>query len=285
MEENKSTNTDAALFSHREEIEMDLLLEGVYRLSGYDFRNYMRSSIGRRIQNRMRMEQIPTISRLLEQAIYEPEMLDKLLNDFSINVTEMFRNPSFFKTFREQVVPILKELPAIRIWHAGCSTGEEVYSMAILLEEEGLAERTHIFATDMNERVLELAKQGRFVLNKMQNYTKNYFLSGGTRSFSEFYTTDERFAYLKPELLNNISFAQHNLVTDQSFNEFHVIICRNVLIYFTGALQNQVHHLFHESLCDGGFIGLGDKESLKFTEVAYNYQEFNASEKIYRKIT
>ncbi|AZB44147.1 protein-glutamate O-methyltransferase CheR [Bacillus sp. FJAT-42376] len=271
-------------FSQREEIEIDLLLEGVYRLSGYDFRNYMRSSIGRRIRNRMRMEQIPSISRLLEQAIYEPEILNKLLNDFSINVTEMFRNPSFFKSFREKVVPQLRDLPVIRIWHAGCSTGEEVYSMAILLEEEGLADRTHIFATDMNERVLEQAKQGKFALAKMQNYTKNYFLSGGQRSLSEFYTTDERFAYFHPKLLTNISFAQHNLVTDQSFNEFHVIVCRNVLIYFTGALQNQVHHLFHQSLSDGGFVGLGDKESLKFTEVAYHYQEFVPSEKIYRKI-
>ncbi|MTH54785.1 protein-glutamate O-methyltransferase CheR [Bacillus mangrovi] len=271
-------------FSAREEMEIDLLLEGVYRLSGYDFRSYMRSSIGRRIQNRLRLEQIPTISGLLEKAIHEPEMLTKLLNDFSINVTEMFRNPSFFKAFREKAVPHLKNFPVIRIWHAGCSTGEEVFSMAILLEEEGLSDRTQIFATDMNERVLNLAKQGKFALNKMQNYTKNYMLSGGSRSFSEFYSADEQYAYIHPELMKNISFAQHNLVTDQSFNEFHVIVCRNVLIYFTGALQNQVHQLFYDSLSDGGFLGLGDKESLKFTEVAYQYQEFDTAEKIYRKL-
>ncbi|MGD6818896.1 CheR family methyltransferase [Metabacillus sp. 84] len=284
MEEKDLNYLEESSSGLREEIEMDLLLEGIYRLSGYDFRGYMRSSIGRRIQNRMRMEQINRISSLLDRAIHEPEMLNTLLNDFSINVTEMFRNPSFFRSFREKVVPRLRELPAVRIWHAGCSTGEEVYSMAILLEEEGLSERTHIYATDMNERVLDQAKKGKFALTKMQNYTKNYLLSGGTRSFSEFYSADERFAYFRPELMKNISFAQHNLVTDQSFNEFHVIICRNVLIYFTGTLQNQVHRLFHESLCEGGFIGLGDKESLKFTEVAYDYQEFDPAEKIYRKI-
>lgn len=284
MEEWKLDTSDDILFSPREEIEIELLLEGIFKISGFDFRDYMRSSIGRRIRNRMKLERVPTITRMLEKSLYEPEFLSQLLNDFSINVTEMFRDPSFFKAFREKVVPLLKGQPEIRIWHAGCSTGEEVFSMAILLEEEGLSEKTHIYATDMNERVLNQAKQGTFLLSKMQNYTKNYLLAGGKKAFSEYYTTDEKYAYFHPRLLENISFAQHNLVTDHSFNEFHVIVCRNVLIYFTLPLQDQVHELFHSSLSNGGFLGLGDKEALKFTSVAYKYQEFEQAEKIYRKI-
>jgi chemotaxis protein methyltransferase CheR len=195
----------------------------------------------------------------------------------------MFRNPEFFKAFREQVVPQLRDYPEIRIWHAGCATGEEVYSMAILMEEEGLGSKTKLYATDMNEFVLEKANRGIFSLNKMRNYTKNYILSGGTQAFSEYYTADGQFAYLKPSILKQISFAQHNLVTDQSFNEFHVILCRNVLIYFTVGLQNQVHELFYESLSPKGFLGLGDKESLQFAKKADQYEEFVESMKIYRK--
>ncbi|UZJ81157.1 CheR family methyltransferase [Fictibacillus sp. KU28468] len=267
-----------------ENMEADLLLEAIYRLSGFDFRKYMRSSIIRRIQNRVRMERIPTITRLLEKVIHEKGFLEKLLNDFSINVTEMFRDPEFFKAFRQRVVPELRKMPEIRIWHAGCATGEEVYSMAILIEEEGLADKTTIYATDMNEKVLEKAKQGTFSLLKMQTYTKNYMQAGGKEAFSEYYTADEHFAYFHPSLLRNIIFAQHNLVTDSSFNEFHVIICRNVLIYFTSELQNQVQGLFYESLCPSGFLGLGNKESLRFSEKTSYYTEFDAAEKIYRKL-
>ncbi|MCD7035833.1 protein-glutamate O-methyltransferase CheR [Metabacillus sp. GX 13764] len=284
MEERKLQHSDDIILDPLEEMETELLLEGIFRVSGFDFREYMRSSIGRRIKNRMKLEQIPTITRMLEKALHEPEFLNQLLNDFSINVTEMFRDPSFFKTFREKAVSVLSKHQNIRIWHAGCSTGEEVFSMAILLKEEGLYDRTTIYATDMNEKVLDQAKLGIFPLSKMQAYTKNYFLAGGEKAFSEYYTTDEKFAYFQPELLKNIIFAQHNLVTDQSFNEFHVIICRNVLIYFTLPLQDQVHELFHTSLAKGGFLGLGSKEALKFTSVAYNYQEFDPEEKLYRKI-
>ncbi|MDN4527530.1 CheR family methyltransferase [Fictibacillus fluitans] len=266
-----------------EHIEVDLLLEAIYRLSGFDFRKYMKSSIIRRIQNRMRLERIGTITAMQEKIIHEKGFLEKILNDFSINVTEMFRDPSFFRSFRQKVVPELKKLENIRIWHAGCATGEEVYSMAILLKEEGLADKTTIYATDMNENVLQKAKQGTFSLVKMQTYTKNYMQAGGTEAFSEYYTADDHFAYFHPSLLKNISFAQHNLVTDSSFNEFHVIICRNVLIYFTGELQNQVQDLFYESLCTGGFLGLGDKESLRFSEKTTHYLEFDCTEKIYQK--
>lgn len=266
-----------------EDLEVDFLLEAVYRLSGFDFRQYNRSSISRRIHNRMKMNGIPTITGLLEKVIHEDGFLEQLLNDFSINVTEMFRNPSFFKAFREEVVPILREYPEIRIWHAGCATGEEVYSMAILLEEEGLKDKTVIYATDMNEQVLEKASKGAFPIQKMQAYTKNYMLAGGNKAFSEYYKADYQYAYFHPSLLENIIFAQHNLVTDQSFNEFHVIICRNVLIYFTPELQDQVQHLFYESLSPQGFLGLGDKETLKFCQVMDNFQEVVGSERIYQR--
>jgi len=264
-------------------LEIDLLLEAIYRLSGYDFRQYNRSSISRRIFNRMRINSIPTISRVQEKAVHDKEFLEQLLNDFSINVTEMFRNPSFFKAFREKVIPILREYQEIRIWHAGCATGEEVYSMAILLQEEGLIDKATIYATDMNEQVLEKAKKGAFPIHKMQAYTKNYMLAGGTHAFSEYYKTDYQYAYFHPTLLKNIIFAQHNLVTDQSFNEFHVVLCRNVLIYFSPKLQSQVHHLFYESLSDKGFLCLGDKETLRFEEVISKYREIVGNERIYQK--
>lgn len=265
-------------------LEIDLLLEAIYRLSGYDFRQYNRSSISRRIFNRMRINSIPTISRVQEKVIHDQEFLEQLLNDFSINVTEMFRNPSFFKAFREKVIPALREYQEIRIWHAGCATGEEVYSMAILLQEEGLIDKAVIYATDMNEQVLEKAKKGVFPIHKMQAYTKNYMLAGGAHAFSEYYKTDYQYAYFHPTLLKNIIFAQHNLVTDQSFNEFHVVLCRNVLIYFSPQLQSQVHHLFYESLSDKGFLCLGDKETLRFEEVISNYREVVGNERIYQKI-
>ncbi|QQZ10175.1 CheR family methyltransferase [Heyndrickxia vini] len=269
---------------HTTNMEIELLLEGMYRLSGYDFRNYMRSSIWRRIQNRMRIERVATITGLLDKAIHEPGFIDILLNDFSINVTEMFRDPHFFYSFRKKVVPLLRDLPEIRIWHAGCATGEEVFSMAILMDEEGLGEKTKIYATDMNEQVLEKAKCGIFPLSKMQVYTKNYMQAGGTHAFSEYYTADFKQANFNASLKKNIIFFQHNLVTDQSFNEFHVIICRNVLIYFNAELQNQVHELFYESLCPNGFLGLGDNESLRFATRTSSYGEFDNAERIYRKL-
>lgn len=265
----------------KEEIELDLLLTAVYRLTGYDFRQYMRSSLMRRVQNRLSREKLLTITGLTERIIYDEDVLHKLLRDFSINVTEMFRDPSFFKAFREEVVPVLRKLPEIRVWHAGCSTGEEAYSMAILLEEEGLANKTKIYATDMNDIVLEKAAGGVIPLPKMQAYTKNYLAAGGKRSFSEYYTADSNGAVLHSTLLENIVFAQHNLVTDGSFNEFHVIISRNVLIYFNFELQQQVYNLFNESLSAGGFLGLGSKETIR-SDSAY-FENFNTQEKLFRK--
>ncbi|MGN7477455.1 CheR family methyltransferase [Solibacillus silvestris] len=267
----------------KKKLEVRLLLEAVYTLSGFDFRKYNQQSILRRVEHRMRINNIPTISRLTESIIYDEQLLKVLLNDFSINVTEMFRDPSFFRVFREHIVPQLHQLDKIRIWHAGCATGEEVYSMAILLQEEGLLGRTVMYATDMNEEVLKKAQEGAFPLHKMQAYTKNYMLAGGTEGFSQYYKTDNCYASFHPYLRENIIFAQHNLATDQSFQEFDIIICRNVLIYFTPELQNGVHDLFYNSLAQNGFLGLGDKETLQFTALATKYRTVNAAERIYQK--
>ncbi len=276
-------NIDIIEPSELQEIEINLLLEGLYQMYGYDFRGYVRGSISRRIINRMKAERLPTITALLEKVLHEPRVLERLLNDLSIRMTEMYRDPSFFAAFRKEVVPLLRELPEIRIWHAGCATGEEVYSMAILMQEEGLSEKTRIYATDMNEKALHAAQKGAFPLKKMQQYTKNYLKSGGKMAFSEYYTTDHQFAYFSPNLTENLTFAQHNLVSDSSFNEFHVILCRNVMIYFDNTLQQQVHRLFYDSLADGGFIGLGSKESLLGMPKGIKYEEFKSCEKIYRK--
>lgn len=266
---------------NNEDLELELLLLAIYRLSGYDFSNYMRSSIMRRATARMNAEKLPSITSLTDRVIHDERVLSEILKDFSINVTEMFRDPPFFKALREEVIPLLKDLPDIRIWHAGCSTGEEAYSMAILIEEEGLSDRTKIYATDMNETVLKKAEAGLIPLHKMQAYTKNYMLAGGKKSFSEYYDADSEAARLKPSLKEKIVFAQHNLVTDGSFNEFHVIICRNVLIYFNLHLQQQVFRLFDESLSPGGFLGLGTKESAR-TDLGF-LEAFNSKDKIYRK--
>jgi chemotaxis methyl-accepting protein methylase len=277
------TDIDLSVPNELQEIEINLLLEGLYQMYGYDFRGYVRGSIGRRVINRMKAERLLTITALLEKVLHEPGVLERLLNDFSIRMTEMYRDPSFFAAFRNEVVPLLRELPEIRIWHAGCATGEEVYSMAILMQEEGLSGKTRIYATDMNEKALKAAQKGAFPLKKMQQYTKNYLKSGGKMAFSEYYTTDHQFAYFSPNLTENLTFAQHNLVSDSSFNEFHVILCRNVMIYFDNTLQQQVHRLFYDSLADGGFIGLGSKESLLGMPKGMKYGEFNPCEKIYRK--
>nr|WP_216829286.1 protein-glutamate O-methyltransferase CheR [Alkalihalobacterium elongatum] len=266
-----------------ERIEIELLLEGIYRHYGFDFRNYAYSSVKRRVWHRVRAEQLNTISELQSKVLHDPLVLKSFLNDLSINVTEMFRDPSFFKAFREKVIPSLRDIPFIRIWHAGCSSGEEAYSMAILLLEEGLYEKTKIYATDMNEDILEKAREARIPLSYMQLYTKNYQQAGGHKEFSEYYTAHHDYVLLNPILKKNIVFAHHNLVTDHSFNEFHVIICRNVLIYFNIALKNRVYDLFYHSLSDGGYLGLGNKETLTSGDTSHFYQEIDRNEKIYIK--
>jgi len=267
-----------------EKIEISLLLEGIYQRYGHDFRSYAYSSIQRRIKHRLDIEKLESISHLQQKVLYEPDFMEKLLRDFSINVTEMFRDPEFYVSFRKHVVPILHSYPFIRIWHAGCSTGEEAYSMAILLHEEGLYKKSKIYATDMNKDVIEKAKTGVFSFDKMKQYTSNYQKAGGLHAFSEYYTADKYGVKFQPFLSENIVFAQHNLVTDSSFNEFNVILCRNVLIYFDKQLQSHVHGLFKESLSRFGILGLGNKESIRFSSYADLYEELDRDNKIYKKI-
>jgi chemotaxis protein methyltransferase CheR len=267
-----------------ERIELDCLLEAIYRRYGFDFREYAPASLRRRVARRMELEGLTTVSALQERILRAPELMERLILDLSINVTSMFRDPSFYVAFREKVVPLLRTYPFTRIWVAGCSTGEEVYSLAILLEEESLYERTRIYATDLNEAVLDHAREAVFPLAKMQEYTKNYIRAGGRRAFSDYYVSAYDAAAFDQSLRRNVVFAHHNLVSDHSFNEFNVIVCRNVMIYFDRALQSRVHGLFYSSLPRFGILALGHKESINFTPHASDYEELDAAERLYRKV-
>jgi chemotaxis protein methyltransferase CheR len=277
-------DTPPAYNKELERVEIELLLEGIYRHYGFDFRSYAYSSLKRRVWKRIDTEGLSRVSELQDRVLHDPSMMEKLLLDLSINVTAMYRDPGFYAAFREKVVPTLRTYPFIRIWHAGCSTGEEVYSMSILLEEEGLYERSRIYATDINELVLQRARAGIFPLEKMQEYTQNYVRAGGTRSFSEYYTALYDGALFNTSLTRNVVFSQHNLVTDGSFAEFNVIVCRNVMIYFDRKLQNRVHRLFYDSLGRFGVLALGSKETLRFTDFEDKYEVIDAREKIFRRL-
>jgi chemotaxis protein methyltransferase CheR len=267
-----------------EEIELSLLLEGVFRQYGFDFREYAPASLRRRVWRRVYAEGLSTISALQNRLLHDPACMERLLLDLSINVTTMFRDPGFYSAFRQKVVPMLRTYPFTRVWIAGCSTGEEVYSIAILLEEEGLYDRTRIYATDINEAVVGRARAGVFPLDKMREYTQNYINAGGSRAFSEYYLAKYDGAQFQRSLVDNVVFAQHNLVSDRSFNEFNVIVCRNVMIYFDRALQERVHRLFYESLVTFGVLGLGHRESIRQSPHEDRYEELDPAEKLYRKV-
>jgi chemotaxis protein methyltransferase CheR len=266
-----------------ERVEIDLLLEGIYRRYGFDFREYAPASLRRRLWRRIHAEGLQSVSGLQEKVLHDAACMERLLLDLSINVTAMFRDPSFYVAFREKVAPLLRTYPFTRIWVAGCSTGEEVYSLAILLTEEELYERTRIYATDINETVLDRARSGVFELDKMRAYTENYIRAGGTRAFSEYYVAAYDGVQFARSLAENVVFAQHNLVSDRSFNEFNVIVCRNVMIYFDRSLQARVHRLFYESLAPFGVLALGHKESVAFSPHSADFEELDAAEKIYRR--
>jgi chemotaxis protein methyltransferase CheR len=267
-----------------ERLEIDLLLEGIFRHYGFDFRSYAFSSIKRRLWKRVAAEGVRSISELQHRVLHDANAMEKLLLDLSINVSSMFRDPTFYRCFREQVIPVLRTYPFIRVWHAGCSTGEEVYSMAILLQEEGLYDRSRIYATDINEVVLQSAKNGIYAAEKMQEYTQNYIRGGGKSTFSSYYTAKYDAAIFDAALKRNVVFSQHNLVTDRSFSEFNVILCRNVMIYFDRKLQDRVHALFYESLVPFGFLGLGSKESLRLSKYETCYEQIDEREKIYKRV-
>jgi chemotaxis protein methyltransferase CheR len=258
----RSGQADADL----ERVEMQLLLEGIYQHYGYDFRGYALASLKRRLWRRAHAEGLTTLSGLQDRVLHDPAAMERLLHDLSINVTSMFRDPSFYSAFRDEVVPLLRTYPFIRIWNAGCSTGEETFSLAILLMEAGVMEKTRIYATDINDRVIDMARRGRFPLERMRDYTANYLAS------------------FSPELCSRVVFANHNLVSDGPFNEFNVIVCRNVMIYFGKALQDRVHNLFYESLETFGVLALGHKESIRFTPYEQRFEELSSKERLYRKI-
>ncbi len=267
-----------------EEIELDLLLEGVYRRYGYDFRRYAPASLKRRLHRRMDEEGLRTVTALTERVLHEPAAMERLLLDLSVNVTAMFRDPPFYAALREHVVPLLRTYPFTRIWVAGCSTGEEVYSLAILLAEEGLHESARIYATDINDGVLARASRGVFPLDKMREYTRNYLQAGGSRAFSDYYVAAYDGARFSRSLVDNVVFAQHNLASDGSFNEFNLVLCRNVMIYFDKDLQDRVHRLFYDSLGHLGVLALGRRESIRFSPHEESFEVLDAGERLYRKL-
>jgi chemotaxis protein methyltransferase CheR len=265
-----------------EDLELRLLLDAVWGWYGYDFRDYARSSMRRRVRFFMQDEGLPTVSSVQARILHDTAALRRFLRALSIQVTAMFRDPPFYRALRESVIPVLRTYPVVRIWHAGCSTGEEVYSLAILLREEGLYDRCRMYATDMNEAVLRQAERGEVALATMRDNTRNYIEAGGRQPFARWYSVRDDRAVLDPELRQNIVFSQHNLATDGSFNEFNLVLCRNVLIYFNRSLQDRVHRLLYQSLVHLGFLGLGTKETVRFTPHEAHYEEL--PERIYRKV-
>jgi len=267
-----------------EDVEIGLLLEGLYRFYGFDFRDYSRASIKRRILEMMRAEELETVSAFQNRLLHDATCLNRLLLGLSVHATAMFRDPSFYLTFRRKVVPMLRTYPTVQVWVAGCSTGEEVYSLAILLQEERLYDKCRIYATDISQAVLRQARDGIFPLAAMRDYTSNYQQAGGANEFSDYYTAQYDSVIFSSALKNNMVFSEHNLAMDGSFNEFQVILCRNVMIYFNKDLQARVHNLLYDSLSMFGVFGLGNKESLKFTPRAAFYEILNECDKLYRKV-
>ena len=266
-------------------IELNLLLEAIYQKYGYDFRDYARASVKRRVQHRLAKSGLPNIADLLHKVLYDEQFFGEFLMDLSINVTEMFRDAHFYLALRNVILPLLRDYRYLKIWHAGCATGEEVYSMAILLKEEGLYDRAQIYATDMNEVVLKNAKEGIFSMHQLKEYTANYQKAGGREAFSNYYSAHYDHVVMDKSLKENVLFSDHNLATDGVFGEMHVILCRNVLIYFNRELQNRVLGLFLESLSEGGYLCLGAKESVRLSKHSNAFEDVVREEKIYRKST
>ena len=263
--------------------EVDILLNDLLEIYGYDFTDYSRASIKRRINRLFELDKFPSFAEFRYHLQTEPPYLKRFIEEITVNVTEMFRYPLFYKTLRTQVLPNLGNYPFIRIWMAGCSTGEEVYSMAILLEEANLLHKSLLYATDLNPDVLEKANRGIFPLSQMRQYSENYILSGGKKEFSSYYTASYSLAKFNSQLKTKMIFSTHNLVSDHSFNEFQLILCRNVLIYFEKELQSKVFNLFNDSLEPLAYLALGSKETLRFSSIEKKFKQLR-SEKIWRKL-
>ncbi|WP_266159591.1 CheR family methyltransferase [Dyella silvatica] len=263
-------------------IEVELFVQALQRRHGYDFSQYAPASLTRRVQQLADQMECKTISGLIEHVLHEPQLLPRLLEGLTVPASDMFRDPAMFRVLREQVLPLLASYPQINIWQAGCAHGQEVYSLAILLEEAGLYERSQIFATDLSERALEQAEAGIYNAREAQQWSRNYQASGGTHSLADYYSARYNLLKLDQRLRRHVTFARHNLVADGVFCEAHLILCRNVLIYFSNPLQDRVLSLFRNSLVRGGFLGLGMRESLDYASAAANFSAFAEPVRIYR---
>lgn len=266
-----------------ERIELGLMLEAIYQRYGYDFREYSRASLVRRITSFIKENATGTFLQTTERLLRDPDFFYRLLPSFSVSFTALFRDPAFYAALREQVVPRLRAWPHFKIWHAGCATGEEVYSMSILLKEAGIYERATLYATDLSDSALQTGRTGIYSLDAIQRGSQNYMHSGGTGTLSNYYHAHYDAAAMSAELKKRITFAPHNLVMDKSFGEMQVVVCRNVLIYFNRSLQDQVLQSFWETLEHGGLLCLGDKETLAFSSVADRFQVLDAKNRIYKK--
>lgn len=267
-----------------EDLELRLLLEAIFQAYGHDFRGYAEASLKRRVQQWLADSEFDSLSHAQSGILRDQRALESLLQGITVNVTEMFRDPAFFHALREHVIPFLKTYPFVKIWHAGCATGEEAYSMAILLQEAGMQGRYRMYATDINEAVLRKAQEGVFKISNMQRFTRNYQASGGTASFADYYTARYDRAILMSTLKEHIVFSSHNLAADTEFGEMHLVLCRNVMIYFQSALKERCLQLFDDSILPGGFLCLGLKERLDGRKIAPCYEELVPRMRIYRKV-
>ena len=272
-----------SLIPNSADIEIRLLMEAIYLKYSYDFRDYTGASQKRRVAHALSQLGLPNIAALQDRVLHDPAVFAQLLQFLTIPVSEMFRDPPYFLALRQQVVPVLHTYPSVKIWVAGYSTGEEAWSMAILLREEGLLKRTQIYATDINPASIEKARQGIFPLEVVKGYTANYQRAGGSSAFSDYYTAAYGAAKFDPSLCADVIFADHSLATDSVFAETQLVSCRNVLIYFNRNLQDRALGLFHESLCHRGFLGLGSKESIDFSAYATRFDTLAKAERIFRK--
>jgi chemotaxis protein methyltransferase CheR len=266
------------------DIELRLLLEALYQRYHYDFRTYARSSLRRRLQVAMDRFGCQSLSQLQHRLLHEAVLMPELMNILTVQVTDMFRDPPYFRTLRERVVPLLRTYPSLKVWVAGCSTGEEAYSMAILLKEEGLLERTLIYATDINTVALEKAQAGVYDVDRVSGFSENHRQSGGRGSLSAHYTAAYGKAAFDRSLKAHMTFADHSLATDSAFSEVQLVSCRNVLIYFSRTLQDRAVGLFRDSLCYKGFLGIGSSESLRFSAHAASFTDFSPDDRIYQKV-
>jgi len=263
--------------------ELEILINDVYEYHGFDFSGYSKASFKRRVDRLYQLDGFKSFAEFISKVRTNPDYYNRMVEEITVNVTEMFRDPLFYKIIREQILPVLATKPFIRIWHAGCSTGEEVYSMAILLKEARLLHKSLIYATDINHLVLNIAKKGVFPLRMMKQYSENYMTSGGKIDFSHYYTANYGLAKFSEDLSEKMVFAQHSLVSDRSFNEFDLILCRNVLIYFDKDLQQRALELFDGSMSRLSYLALGTKESIKYSSIQHKFKQLNR-EKIWQKI-